>query len=209
MPQWMQDLFTGWPMIRANLPTFFVLAVLIIVAVWWLMDWRYGGIITNKDSEITLLKGQRDDYKDKLSGATPDQAKARIDALEARLAIVEGRRLTDKQIELLRTHLGSLANVSVSIASEGPCSDCNVYSEDLANFFNGLPGWTVTKSMFVGAARNARTGFGLRAQDINLPNTQTALLAQALTTAKIPFEFIPIAFGDALIQIQINSRLTR
>src|SRR5579859_7548993 len=102
MPQWMQDLTAGWPMIRANLPTFFVIAVLMFSAilgtVWWLMDWRYGGIISgrdgiiaNKDSEITLLRGQRDDYKDKLSGATPDQAKARIDDLENRLAKLEPR----------------------------------------------------------------------------------------------------------------------
>ncbi len=104
MPQWMQDLTTGWPMIRANIPTFIVLAALIFGVVWWLMDWRYGsiitgrdGIIANKESEITLLKGQRDDYKEKLSGGTPDQAKARIDSLEARLARVEHRRLNETQ----------------------------------------------------------------------------------------------------------------
>jgi hypothetical protein len=49
--------------------------------IWLASEWRYGGIIANRDSEITLLKTQRDDYKDKLGGASPDQAKARIDAL--------------------------------------------------------------------------------------------------------------------------------
>jgi len=52
MPQWMQDLFAGWPIIRANLPTFFVIAVLIFGAVWWLMDWRYGAIVASKNGQI-------------------------------------------------------------------------------------------------------------------------------------------------------------
>src|SRR5258708_36334735 len=115
-PQWLQSLISGWPIIRANLPTFFVLAVLMFGAifgvVWWLMNWRYGGviagrdgIITNKDSEIALLRGQRDDYKDKLSGATPDQAKNRINDLERQLNAlakkVEPRSLTADQHRLL------------------------------------------------------------------------------------------------------------
>jgi len=86
----------------ATAPATFAIALLVLTAAaWWLMDWKYSsviaqrdGIIANKESEIVLYKGQRDDYKDKLSGATPDQAKARIDSLEARLARVEPRRLT-------------------------------------------------------------------------------------------------------------------
>lgn len=92
MPQWITDLFAGWPMIRANLPSFVFIVILIFAAVWWLMDWRYGGIITNRDSEISLLKGQRDDYKDKLSGATPDQAKAKIEGLERAVHMAIGAK---------------------------------------------------------------------------------------------------------------------
>src|SRR5262249_60686968 len=59
------------------------------MAIYWVMDWRYVAILSNRDSEIALLKSQRDDYKDKLGGASPDQARARIDALESRLAQLE------------------------------------------------------------------------------------------------------------------------
>src|ERR1700733_5100966 len=82
MPQWMQDLFAGWPMIRANLPTFFVILVLIIGGIWWLMDWRYGSIVASKAGQIELQDRQLADYKQKLDGASPDQAKAKIEALE-------------------------------------------------------------------------------------------------------------------------------
>ena len=57
--------------------------------VWTTLDWADSARLKNKDEEIGLLVRQRDEYKDKLGGASPDQAKARIDALEARLKRVE------------------------------------------------------------------------------------------------------------------------
>jgi hypothetical protein len=83
-------------------PIPFIVAILIVAAlIWWLMNWRYSAVISHRDAEIVLLNGQRDDYKDKFSGATPDQAKARMDALESRLAKIEPRRQTESQRELL------------------------------------------------------------------------------------------------------------
>jgi hypothetical protein len=49
MPQWMQDLTAGWPMIRANLPTFFVVLVLILGAVWIVVNWSYSGVLAMID----------------------------------------------------------------------------------------------------------------------------------------------------------------
>jgi hypothetical protein len=61
-------------------PVVFGAALLILgVAIWWAMDWRYSGIIANRDAKVSGAKAQRDEYKDKLHGDTPDQAKARID----------------------------------------------------------------------------------------------------------------------------------
>jgi hypothetical protein len=142
MPQWMQDLFAGWPMIRANLPTFFVIVVLIIGAVWWLMDWRYGGIITNRDSEISLLKGQRDDYKEKLGGASPDQAKDKIEALEQTVNLTIGKRwipLTQSEIATLAANLSSVPKIRVQIMYE------NALGKDLGqSFYDAFKqaGWT-------------------------------------------------------------------
>jgi hypothetical protein len=64
-------------------PLSFVAAVLGTALIAWIaLDWRYSTIIANKDSEITLAKSQRDDYRDKLGGATAEQAKAAIDAIK-------------------------------------------------------------------------------------------------------------------------------
>jgi hypothetical protein len=66
-----------------------VVALGILAVVWVAMDWPYAGVIASRDgiiasreAEIKLIATQRDDYKDKLGGASPDQAKLRIDALE-------------------------------------------------------------------------------------------------------------------------------
>jgi hypothetical protein len=73
-----------------NAPASAVAIILGVFAVVWIaMDWRYAGIIANRDgiiasrdAAINLIATQRDDYKDKLGGASPDQAKSRMDALE-------------------------------------------------------------------------------------------------------------------------------
>jgi hypothetical protein len=58
----LQALIAGWPMIRANLPTFFVIVLVLIGAIWGIFELRYrtiianrDSIIANRDSEIALL----------------------------------------------------------------------------------------------------------------------------------------------------------
>ena len=101
----------------ANLPTFAVILVLMIAVVRWFVNLVHGGsvsnrdsIINNKDSEIALLKSQRDEYKNKLSGATPDEAKARVDVLEGRAISIIG----------LARWLGSLGRLGWVIRISGP-----------------------------------------------------------------------------------------
>jgi hypothetical protein len=58
MPPWMQDLFAGWPMIKANLPTFFVILVLMVGAVWIVVNWSYSGVLASKNGQIELQDRQ-------------------------------------------------------------------------------------------------------------------------------------------------------
>jgi hypothetical protein len=89
-----------------NAPASAIAIILGVFAVVWIaMDWRYAGIIANRDgiiasreAAISLIATQRDDYKDKLGGASPDQAKSRMDVLEkanaalsAKLSIISKR----------------------------------------------------------------------------------------------------------------------
>jgi hypothetical protein len=77
-------------------PLSFIIALVACCAIiWWVMTWGYG-------REMSLLRQQTADYKNRLSGASPDQAKARIDDLENRLATlrdeVEQRQVTPELI---------------------------------------------------------------------------------------------------------------
>jgi hypothetical protein len=194
MPQWMQDLTAGWPMIMANLPTFFVLAALITGVVWWLMDWRYGGVIAgrdgaiaNRDSEIALLKGQRDDYKDKLKGATPDQAKARIDALEARFASLEPRRLTTSQraglIARLTSRMGDVPAITIVSETSG---DSLQFAADFASVFRASGTWNVSEGSFMGLGSRPMSGVAVRITDP--PSRAATVVMNALRSEGIGFD---------------------
>jgi hypothetical protein len=217
-PQWVQNLFAGWPMIKANLPLFAVILVLLSVAIWWVVNWRYDGIVANKDSEITLLKGQRDDYKDKLNGATPDQAKAKMEALESRvatleprLAAIEPRRLTVDQraalIARLKPPLGTSPTVSVAAEATG---DNPQFAADFASVFRSAGGWTIVEPMVMGIGGRPPSGIAVTIPDINHPSPEIATIVRAFQTAKIEFDIRqgPMMQGNAA-EILICTRVTR
>lgn len=194
MPQWIQDLTTGWPLIWANLPTFAVIIALVIGVVWWLMEWRYGGVIAqrdgainNRDSEIALLKGQRDDYKEKLSGATPDQAKARIDALEERLARLEPRRLSASQRAVLVSNVRHAGSFRLSLVSEMG-SDSQQYAADFAAVFREAGTWVLSEGAVMGIGNRPPSGIAVRFADLNQPPAEAAILISALRAANVQFD---------------------
>jgi hypothetical protein len=85
MPQWMQNLIEGWPMIRANLPTFFVICVLIAGVIWAAFGWSYSTVLASKNAQIELLETRVSDYQDKLKGASPEQAAGELQRLRSEL----------------------------------------------------------------------------------------------------------------------------
>jgi hypothetical protein len=81
------------PVVAAPIP-FAVALLLISGAIWSAMQWVYGGIIANRDSTISLLTVQRDDYLTKLKGASPDQAADELKSLKEQLE--NQKRLLDR-----------------------------------------------------------------------------------------------------------------
>jgi hypothetical protein len=59
------------------------LAALLGVA-WWAINWRYSGVIETKDGIIAL-------YKERLNGASPDQARDKIEGLQAEILALKSR----------------------------------------------------------------------------------------------------------------------
>lgn len=129
MPQWMQDLTAGWPMIMANLPTFFVILTLMIGAVWVVFSFTYGAVLASKNGQIELQDRQLADFRDKLKGATPEQAREKIDALERTLRMTVGQKwepLNHWQIATLTSKLREITKGRAQIMYE------NAMGKDLA-----------------------------------------------------------------------------
>jgi hypothetical protein len=88
----------------AGAPVAFGAALLILAAAsWWAIDWRYGTLIAHRESEISILKTERDEYKDQLAAA-PIVSKPQ-------------RHLTDDQklklVEALKPLVGDIQQIPV------------------------------------------------------------------------------------------------
>jgi hypothetical protein len=213
MPQWMQNLFEGWPMIQANLPTFFIILVLMIGVVWIVTQWNYSGVLASKNGQIELQDRQLADYRGKLQGATPDQAKARIDALEARLRRMEEagpRSLTPEQRQIITqgTRVPPGAQYALVVTSEGGCPDCPVYA---AAFERALrdAGWNITNGMVMGPGQRPTNGIAIIVPDQANLAPEAAALQKALQSAKIDFEIFqqpPQPMGMPSTRLLITAR---
>jgi hypothetical protein len=108
---WSQKLDDQWASVRNAPITFVVTAIALAVAAWSFCSFIYGSRLANRDAEIALLTRERDDYLRKLGGATPDQAKAKIEALETTVHLVIGSRwepLSTQEVEKLALALAAV-----------------------------------------------------------------------------------------------------
>jgi hypothetical protein len=134
-------------------------------------------------SRLALLDAEVADYKRKLNGATPNEAKARIDLLEQQLEKLGPRRLTQEQRRVITHHVSGLRD-QVLIRSDRGAPDTLQFSRDLAGAFHAA-GWTVRSGQVGAEVRRAPEGLALRAR----PSRHDALriVAAALSAAGLHF----------------------
>jgi hypothetical protein len=183
-----------WRMILTNAPVPFFMSLAVIAMVIWLaLAWGYG-------RELSLLKQQVADYKDKLSGATPDQAKARIDELERKLTVLErqviGRRLTPEQRQIIENRIRAPSgdSFSISIVHEGGCVDCPNYGADFERVLRAA-GWIVRNGMIMGPGYRSRPGLAMGVADIQKLAPEQIILKDAFQAAGVDFELFKAPRG--------------
>lgn len=106
--------------IKQSPVSFFVCLTLISGAIWRIISWRYSATIDSYEARNRLQADQIADYKIKLSGASPDEAKARLDGLEASVSKLAPRSLSDEQLAILvkqLAHNPGRANITLSVSS--------------------------------------------------------------------------------------------
>lgn len=122
-----------WTTIWSTAPVPFVMSVAAIgIIIFITMKWGYG-------RENSLLRQQVADYKDKLSGATPAEAKAQFLALEARISELTAdtwEPLSQNQINRIAARLSRVPKRPVHIAYHG--AHCMALARSLRILFDKL-----------------------------------------------------------------------
>jgi len=113
----------------------------IVVAIWFVLRWAYSTVIEHKDAEINSLKTQLNSYQDKLDGATPDQAQARIAALERAVRGLKPRSMTNEQITTIRSRLQQTLpriEIAVTLARDSSASDGQLYMTQIKEILGSV-----------------------------------------------------------------------
>lgn len=203
-----------WGTITAA-PRSFITAVAIVVVlavggVWFLMDLKYGGAISAKDGTIETLKSQIEGYKNKLNGASPDEAKARIENLENKLAQLEPRRLTGPQRESFIANARSPVGVTfaLDILEDGLCPDCNRYAAEIASALAAAGGWNIRQPMGFGIAQKSPKGITLKVPDpARMPDAAT-VLAVALRAGNMALDILAAPVPrNAEVELVVSARI--
>ena len=142
-------------------PATFAMALAILGGlIWGAMSWSYSSQIANLQSRLSLKDDQIADYKTKLEGATPDEAKRRLDALELQVKALSPRRLTEEQKGKIGQSLkGSLG--SIQIIQDMGAPDAKAYTADLALAFQAA-GWAVALPAVLGLGNPPPSGVALQ-----------------------------------------------
>lgn len=183
-----------------------------LVVIWAVLHWSYRTALSNKDSHIAFLERRVADYRDRLGGATPDDAKRRIDALEAELKALrirlQPRRLTPSQRQSIidRSRLPAGAKpAAVLVAHEATCSDCRAFAEDLFGALGERGNWETTATVIEAPADRPRTGLGIRVEQPLRPPPEAVRLQAALRSAGLPFDMVAGGAGTA-IELLVTER---
>jgi len=127
----------------AEAPLVFGAAVLFLGAIIWAaLRWRYSSMIEHRNRIIAL-------YKARLDGATPDQAKAKMDSLEGQVVSLKNRewpKLTPAAVTDFESILASQGSHAVSVLPQD--KDSIFLARDLVDAFKRI-GWNAKRDTSV------------------------------------------------------------
>jgi hypothetical protein len=116
--------------IRTAPRPFLLSLALLLGAIWFAMDWRYGGIIAAKDSQISLWKDRAEAWE-KSGATTPDEIK--------RILAHRWSALTTEEANDLFVRLRNVPKPT-SLFVRCPSSDCLDLADSIIAVFRRL-GW--------------------------------------------------------------------
>jgi hypothetical protein len=155
----------------------------------------------NARRESNLLRGELAAYKEKLGGASPEEAKAALETLEKEVSALEARlkprRLAAYQRQVIadRGKPPAGAQYALALVHEGGCWDCPQYAADFSETFHAIPGWVVSNRVTMGLLERPPHGLAILVVDPAHLSAQEATLLRALQAAAVEFDITPARSG--------------
>ncbi len=166
--------------------TFISGLLLATVAIWVIVKGMGAATESALRERISLRDDQLLDYKEKLSGASPDEAKQRIEALEHRLAELEPMTIPHLQQEAMVNVLRVAAG-QVSIFREMGSASLSKLHSQLSSVLKQAR-WTVING--TGMDMNFEPESKVTVTTPNLTNPQFRALSEALKLSDIQFNAV-------------------
>ena len=203
-----------WRMIADAPVPYLMTAIVIGLAIWAAHKWAYGHRLEKKDDTIALLDREVADYKRKLDGATPDEARAKIDELKEEIQQFKRqfgpRTFTPHQKKAFISCLSKYRDQKVSLCVDHDATggDCNRYAREIAAAIVDATGWPMRQGTVIGPSRTAGCGLALIVRDAaNLPPAAMAIAA-AFHAAGVPFEIIsPSPHQDIDLTLLVSAKV--
>lgn len=188
--------------LRTNPVAWLVLTLVQSTIIWKVFSYFNSNSNESIRSQLDLARDQLADYKDKLNGASPDEARHRVKVLEEKIAhlsnrvdLLGPRRLGIQQKETLLSRLSIGRGRTISIAKDGASADASTFGADLSDVFRQA-GWNVESPVVLGLGNPPPTGIQLAFNPVEAKEIRAALL-QAFDSCGLKYDL-----GEDLINLR-------
>jgi hypothetical protein len=172
--------------------------------VWQVVSWSYAGRLSNAESELRLKNSQLDDYRDKLKGATPEEAKARIDALAADVSYLQKhalpRTLSESRLRDIETAARAAGFSTIAILYKELGFDTARLAEVLRSAFDAAGWGGITAPLSTGMMRYPGNGaLAILVRDLDSQSRAEQAVVEGFTRSGLDFEVFQMmpGFGHA------------
>jgi hypothetical protein len=182
----------------ASAPIVFgAILVLLVALIWGFVHWSYRGLLSGKDAQIASLERRLDDYRNSVDGASPEEARRRMESLETELSTLRirltQRRLTPAQRQAIsdrsRRPAGT-ASRNITITAQEDCGDCKSFAAEIAEALAIAENWTPSRQDVTNPKERPRSGLAIRVAEPTRPPMEAVVLQQALQSAGLAFSML-------------------
>jgi hypothetical protein len=179
-----------WAVITGS-PILFVAALIFVAIIMWkVFEWHYSGRLETAKEKADHQSALITEYREKLRGATPDEAKKRIDDLQIRVdelaAKSAPRSLTVEQSTAVIEASRAAGKFGVVVTYDQASNDAKAYSSQLAHCYQQA-GWAVGHRWVIGPGVCDPSGLTVIVRDADAFTPAERAVIDGLLQAKISF----------------------